>query len=365
MTTATTTAPTRTESAKPAIHRRNGQNAPMATPLLFALTLLFVGFPCASVSRAQEDAGWRMPEGAYASLGLGRVDRVVHSPDGTRVGVVGGDDWIQLNDARTGEMLQRFAGNASQVLSMALSPSRVTLATGSDDGSIRLWNLATREVLGVLEEVHNGRILAVAFSADGRMLASGGEDRTVRLWALDTGRLERTLDGHAAPVLAVAFSPDGQTLASRSEDHEIRLWDLDTGTHRHTLLSHPRQVLSMSFSPDGRTLASGEGWPDHSIRLWDVDSGRERAVLAGHASPVLSVAFSPDSRAVTSGSRDGRVALWDVSSGPGQGAAEEHLLEGVLVGRRHPAVEEPERTCSRCLVGGLLAGRTHSRQQRF
>ena len=87
-------------------------------------------------------------------------------------------------------------------------------------------------------------------SSDGRTLASGSGDDTIRLWDAVTGAHKQTLTGHTDAIMSVAFSPDGGTLASGSIDKTIRLWDTVTGDHRDTLTGHTDEIKSVSFSPD-------------------------------------------------------------------------------------------------------------------
>jgi WD40 repeat protein/uncharacterized caspase-like protein len=165
----------------------------------------------------------------------------------------------------------------------------------------------------IVQTGHSWEVRSLAFSADGKTLASGSLDGTVKLWDVSTGAELRTLKG-----CLVAFSTDGKTLAV-ADVGTVKLWDVSTGAELRTIEAGP--VSSFVFSPDGKTLASGRA--DGTVKLWDVSSGSElralsvhpKHTLSGYPNFVLSLAFSSDGQLLASGSTDGTVNVSEVSTG--------------------------------------------------
>ncbi|KIK56951.1 hypothetical protein GYMLUDRAFT_1012462, partial [Collybiopsis luxurians FD-317 M1] len=206
-------------------------------------------------------------------------------------------------------------GHTGYVNAVTFSPDGKTIASGSDDFSIRLWDAETGNAVGKPLCGHTHYVNAVAFSPDGKKIISGSSDYSVRIWNAETGQgIGRPLYGHTHYVRSVAFSPDGKKIVSGSFDCSLRIWDAETGNAAgRPLLGHTGYVRSVAFSPNGERIVSGSH--DCSIRIWDAEAGSIIGrPLQGHTHYVRSVAFSADGRRIVSASDDRSVRIWDAQT---------------------------------------------------
>jgi len=246
-----------------------------------------------------------------------------------------------------------FQAHELPILSLTFSPDGRTLATGSSDETIQLWEVATLAQKSRSFEGQIGPVCSLAFSPDGKLLASGGLDSPVRFWNLDgAGPIELITDLKSEQGGNFAFSPDASLMAGGCLDNTVRIWEVATLVERHRLTnaSHvvafatdgkkllatagdgtawwwdfradakrsvPQhaglaQATAASLSPDRRVAAVGRG--DGAIQLVEIDSGKILDTYREHADAVTAVAFVPGGTRFVSGSRDKTVRLWDVKT---------------------------------------------------
>lgn len=194
---------------------------------------------------------------------------------------------------------------------VAYSPNQGAYATTSYSDTIDLWITMDGYSSPKALEGHTENITSLAFSPDGELLASGSEDNTIRLWNVINGSINKTLNQHLGAVTCITFSPDGKTLASGSDDGTIILWNIGDET-LIKIMETPAGInpSGIIFSPDGQMLASGAD--DGSILLWQINNGELLQRLTGHTSYVTSLAYTPDGKILASSSSDGTIRLWGV-----------------------------------------------------
>jgi WD40 repeat protein len=251
----------------------------------------------------------------------GAVNELEFSRDGhTLVSAHDGAVILWAIDSPLGESLP---SQDSRVWSLVFNPGAddpSQLISGSEDGTIIFWDIATGQPVGKPIKGHTQHVNSIAVSPkntnDGGILATGSDDKTIHLWDVSTNELlTEPLTGHTDSVLDVTFSPDGWILASTSRDDSIILWDMSTFQPLgRPLTGHTDDVSGAAFSTDGKILVSAS-W-DGSIILWDVATQKMlRPPLTRHQGAVVSVAASPVEQMLASAGRDGKIILWNLATG--------------------------------------------------
>lgn len=246
------------------------------------------------------------PHGGVASANF--------SPDGRRIVTGSRDSVARIWDTVNGADLKKFAGengHAGSVNSAVFSPdaSGQYVLTASDDGTLKLWDAESADVIRTFSG-HTGAVNAAVFSPDGTLALSASDDGTARLWNVQSGEELVRYTGHVEPVLTARFSEDGSLIVSAGADDRARVWNRESGEQLHELSGHTAQVNAAAFSPGTNPSRVVTASDDGTVKLWDLETQKEILTLDGHTREVTSVAFSPDGRSVLTSSQDGRAILW-------------------------------------------------------
>ncbi len=217
------------------------------------------------------------------------------------------DETVRVWNMNTGRG-QLLRGHTNGVRS-CVSHDGFIIVSGSDDETVRIWNANNNQCLYTLQG-YSGWVHSVAFNSNAApLLVSAGEDRHVRVWDASSGKRLPSLHGHTHRVRAVAFSPDNSRIASASDDQTVRIWETETSIDFPPLRGHRQRVRSISFSPDNSRIASASD--DQTVRIWETETGMCLYTIEAHLSRVYSVSWSPDGNFLASSSEDQHIYLWD------------------------------------------------------
>jgi len=221
-------------------------------------------------------------------------------------------DELIVWEVATRQMLARIEV-PSWVTSIAFHPSQILVATGHDDGVVRLWNPAEEELVAELSE-HSLAVSALAFDADGNRLVSAGEDRVIKVWDVASRKLIRDMPGHTDRIPCIAWHPKGQFVVSVGWDATARVWDVAKGEPRILLNTHDDQVQVLAFSTDGSMLATSDS--ASIVHVWgDLLTAQALHRLEGYADEVRALAFRNDGRRLAVGGSDREIHIYDPQSG--------------------------------------------------
>ncbi|WP_347404112.1 serine/threonine-protein kinase [Nodosilinea sp. P-1105] len=232
------------------------------------------------------------------------------------------DDTVRVWNWQTGQTLYSLHGHARGVNDVAISSGGQVLASCGDDAVVRVWNMLEGSPLHTLTG-HLRDVTAVAIGRQGYILASGSEDGTLKLWSLDKGNLIKTLGGTSGMVKTVALAQQDQLLVSGGLDNKIYFWNINTAAIVKVLAGHTNTVNRVAISPDGRWLASAS--KDRTVRLWNMTNGDLVHVFRGHTQEVNAVSFFPDGQTLLSGSSDGTLRIWQLQQGSLQQTLSAHI----------------------------------------
>ncbi|KAA3661453.1 MAG: helix-turn-helix domain-containing protein [Chloroflexi bacterium] len=280
-------------------------------------------------------------------------------------GALDGDGTVSVWEVATGEALFTLAGHSTIATSVVFSPDEQTIATGSRDGTVRIWDAALweggelqtsyyemgffdmdispdqtlltfgsgwgaaaifdRQTLELIHSLEGGGegVYRTSFHPTGSRLATVGADNVIRIWDVATGEVLLSWVGHELGnssggfypgVLDVSYSPDGSRLATASSDGTAKVWDAETGEELLLLAGHTVGLHSLAYSPNGSMIATSSDNTENTVKVWDAETGAEIYTLQVE-DRAWALAFSPDSQLLAAGGGGGFANLWDLNSG--------------------------------------------------
>src|ERR1019366_6575618 len=243
---------------------------------------------------------------------IGHVDGVLSAhfaPVGKQIISGGKDGMLLLWDADTGQMIRKFTQHPQEIRSAVFAPAGDQIASASGF-TVRLYDVRGQEIRRF--SGHSGTIKCLAFSPDGKRLVTGSDDKSIRIWDVHGGREVLRLNRHTAGITALAYLGETNRLLSASRDQTVRMWDLRSGLETEAFEAHAGNLFDIAESADGTRLASAHF--DTIIRLWDIESAREIGQCVGHKQMVSALAFTPDGKRLLSAGQDHTLRLWAVAT---------------------------------------------------
>ena len=251
----------------------------------------------------------------------GYISTYAFSPDGRYIASGSEKGVVRVWEISTGEEIVALPQADCSSLSLGFSANSEHLVSGCNynyigwriTGISRVWDVFTGQEIARME--HPSYVSAVAISSDGRFAVSGTPDGVAHVWNVAAEKEIATLIHPGVHIIyALAFSHDGQYVASGTrEDHGIHVWKVSTQEETARLVQDD-DVRSVAFSPDGRYVVAGSGDRRPDLRVWEITTEKEISRMA-HGYSVDSVAFSPDGKYVISGNEDLTARVWDAMTG--------------------------------------------------
>jgi WD40 repeat protein len=245
------------------------------------------------------------------SFPKGPLGLIFFSPDGSKLFATTTVGHLYCRNVHDGQLLSFSESHSNEVISFAFAPNGKTLATGSLDRALKIWDVSTVRLLRTIRG-HGGWVTSVHWSPDGRYLLSGDTDGLIKIWDMQAVELPVWPDEKPAAVTATGFTPQNELLAiGRGADRNLKLWNLSNGK-MPVDLGPAETVSSAAFSKEA-TLVAVAVPPE--VRIYSVTTGTLISTLAAPARAVYSLQFSPDGSKLLSGNAEGDIIVSEVSTG--------------------------------------------------
>ncbi|RWS16827.1 WD repeat-containing protein 61-like protein [Dinothrombium tinctorium] len=217
------------------------------------------------------------------------------------------DSHIRFWDLNSGTQVQSIDAGPVDAWTVCFSPDSKLIATGSYSGKINLYNTETGTREAQLDT--KGKFpLTIAF-VNGKSVASGATDGMIKIFDVESGKLVKTLEGHAMPIRSLAFSPDCQFLVTASDDCHLKVYDVQNADPLRTLSGHGSWVLSVSFSPNNNNFASSSS--DKTVKIWEVRSNECVHTFSEHTDQVWCCKYNHNGSRLVSVSDDHSILIYE------------------------------------------------------
>lgn len=264
-------------------------------------------FPHETLRDSWEDGALEGHTGAVRCLGL--------SLDARRAFSGSDDETLKVWNLERRQCTLTLPGHTAGVSALCARANGDFIIAGSGDGTLKLWSTQDSAPLASMK-AHESAVSALSPSFDWRLALSGSTDGTLELWDLGSNQRLRSFSGHQKAVTACAMSPDARLAISAGEDRLIKFWDLPSGRCVGTAGAfdgHAGAIRAIVPSQDGRYVLSASD--DGTLRLWSMGGERCLRTLGGSNSKVSSVALSRDAECALAGQSNGMLKLWRLSDG--------------------------------------------------
>lgn len=246
----------------------------------------------------------------------GSISQICFTKDGTHLVSASTDKSMAMWDLEAGVRVRRFKGHQSFVNSCDVSDNPTMICSGSDDGTVRLWDSRRRHCVKTLNSKY--QVTAVCFNEKADNIMSGGIDNHIKMWDLKHGEVSLEMKGHCDTVTCLSLSPDGNFVLSNSMDNTVRMWDVRPFAPANRCLkafvgaqhNFEKNLIRCCWSPQGTKIVSGSS--DRMVYVWDTSSRKLLYKLPGHTGTVNDVDCHPTQPILMTASSDKSIYMGEL-----------------------------------------------------